>query len=97
MLLTFVTGGKMMEAYAKGRTGDALKGLMELRVDEVQVCNPDGSMTSTPRPSVPLRSTIYVEPGSNVPFDGTVQDIAGRECFVDESLLTGESRMVRKE
>jgi cation transport ATPase len=36
MLLTFVTGGKMMEAYAKGRTGDALKGLMELRVDEVR-------------------------------------------------------------
>lgn len=38
MLLTFVTGGKMMEAYAKGRTGDALKGLMELRVEEVRVC-----------------------------------------------------------
>jgi len=37
MLLTFVTGGKMMEAYAKGRTGDALKGLMELRVEEVRL------------------------------------------------------------
>jgi P-type E1-E2 ATPase len=54
-------------------------------------------MTSTPRSSVPLQSIIYVEPGSNVPFDGTIHDLSGRECFVDESLLTGESRMVRKE
>ncbi len=92
MILTLITVGKMLEAMSKGRTTDALKGLMKL-APKTAVLVRDGVEEEVPVRTVKVGDYFVVRPGSNVPVDGVVIEGSGA---VDESMLTGESIPVDK-
>jgi Cu+-exporting ATPase len=92
LLLTFVILGKLLEARAKGRTGDAIKKLMGLAAKTARVVR-GGAETDVPVEQVVAGDVVVVRPGEKVPVDGLVID--GRSS-VDESMLTGESIPVEK-
>ncbi len=87
MILTLVTFGKFLETRAKGKTGDAIRKLMNLRPQVATVLR-DGQQDQIPVDRVKLGDTVIVRSGGAVPVDGTV--ISGR-AYVDQSALTGES------
>ena len=93
MILTLITVGKMLEAYSKGKTTDALKGLMKLSPDTATVIR-DGAETEIPVKEVRIGDIFIVKPGENIPVDGTV--VAG-SSVVNEAALTGESIPADKE
>lgn len=92
MILTLITVGKMLEARSKGRTTDALKGLMKL-APKTAVIERDGVERTVPIEQVNRGDIFIVRPGENIPVDGTVIDGVSA---VDESALTGESIPVDK-
>ena len=92
MILTLITLGKYLEARAKGMTGDAIRGLMDLRPKTAVVCR-GGAEYEVPVEQVIAGDVIVVRSGSSIPVDGTV--LEGRGA-VDESALTGESLPVEK-
>ncbi len=92
MILTLITVGKMLEARSKGKTTDALKGLMKLAPKTAVVLRGDVE-TEVPIESVKIGDIFIVRPGSSVPVDGVVLEGGGA---VDESALTGESIPVDK-
>ncbi len=92
MILTLITVGKMLEARSKGKTTDALKGLMQLAPKTASVIR-NGEEISIPAADVKRDDIFVVRPGESIPVDGTV--IEGTSA-VDESALTGESIPVDK-
>ena len=92
MILTLITVGKMLEAYSKGKTTDALKGLMNL-APKTAVLVRDGAEIEVPVEQVKKGDIYVVRPGGNIPVDGIV--LEGNSA-VDESALTGESIPVDK-
>lgn len=92
MILALITVGKTLEAYSKGRTTDALKGLMSLSPKTANVIR-DGKETTVDIDDVSVGDVFVVRPGESVPVDGIVID---GESAVDESVLTGESLPVDK-
>ena len=91
-ILTLITVGKMLEAMSKGRTTDALKGLMRLAPKTATIVK-DGFETVLPIDQVKTGDVFVVRPGENIPVDGVVIDGSGA---VNESALTGESIPVDK-
>lgn len=92
MILALITVGKTLEAYSKGRTTDALKGLMSLSPKTANVIR-DGKEITVDIDDVAVGDVFVVRPGESVPVDGIVID---GESAVDESVLTGESLPVDK-
>lgn len=92
MILTLITVGKMLEARAKGKTTDALKGLLGLAPKTATVLV-DGCEQEIPAAQVKKGDIFVVRPGENIPVDGIV--IEGSSA-VNESALTGESIPVDK-
>ena len=91
-ILALITLGKMLEARSKGKTTDALKGLMKLAPKTATVLR-DGAEITVPIEQVAKGDIFVVRPGENIPVDGTV---LGGNSAVDESTLTGESIPVDK-
>ena len=87
MILTLITLGKMLEARSKGKTTNALKGLMKLAPKTATLLR-DGKEITVPIEQVAKGDTFVVRPGESIPVDGTV--LEGNSA-VDESTLTGES------
>ena len=92
MILTLITVGKMLEARSKGRTTDALKGLMRLTPKTANVLR-DGAEVTVPVEQVRIGDEFVVRPGESIPVDAVV--VSGSSA-VDESALTGESIPVDK-
>ena len=92
MILTLITVGKMLEARSKGRTTDALKGLMNLAPKTAVLVRDDQEVT-VPVSEVRHGDVFVVRPGENIPVDGIVLEGASA---VNESALTGESIPVDK-
>ena len=92
MILTLITVGKLLEAYSKGKTTNALKGLMKLAPKTATVVR-DGAEVSIPVEQVKAGDTFTVRPGESIPVDGVV--LEGMSA-VDEAALTGESIPVDK-
>ena len=92
MILALITVGKTLEAYSKGRTTDALKGLMSLSPKTANVIR-DGKEIMVDIDDVAVGYFFVVRPGESIPVDGIVID---GESAVDESVLTGESLPVDK-
>lgn len=92
MILTLITLGKMLEAISKGRTTDALKGLMQLAPKRATVLK-DGVETEVDIENVHIGDIFVVRPGESIPVDGVV--LEGHSA-IDESALTGESIPVDK-
>jgi len=92
MILALITVGKMLEARSKGKTTDALKGLMKL-APKTAVIIRDGVETKVPIDEVKKGNVFVVRPGENIPVDGVV--LEGTSA-VNEATLTGESIPVDK-
>ena len=113
MLLTFVTIGKFLEAYAKGQTSSALQKLMELQETVAYRCesadslfdNKDGVDTKclltndVQTKELKVNDFLIVKPGGRVPTDGVVVSTGnnGKKAYIDESALTGETFPVAKD
>ncbi len=87
MILTLITLGKMLESYSKGKTTNAIKGLMNLAPKKATILV-DNVEKVVPIEEVKIGDIFIVKPGENIPVDGVV--IEG-ESAVNESALTGES------
>ena len=87
MILTLITVGKTLEARSKGKTTDALKGLMKLAPKKATVVRGDAEVT-VPIGQVMKDDIFTVRPGESIPVDGVV--IEGTSA-VNEAALTGES------
>ena len=92
MILTLITVGKMLEARSKGKTTDALKGLMKLAPKTANVIR-NGAEQTIPAEEVVKDDIFVVRPGESIPVDAVVTD---GESTVNESALTGESIPVDK-
>lgn len=92
MILTLITVGKMLEAHSKGKTTDALKGLMSLTPKTANVIV-DGIEKILPVEQVKKGDIFVVRPGESIPVDAVIID---GSTAVDESALTGESIPIDK-
>ncbi len=92
MILTLITVGKMLEARSKGKTTDALKGLMKLAPKTAVVVR-NGVEKEIPIDQLMQGETFVVRPGENIPVDGVILE---GSSAVNESALTGESIPVDK-
>ena len=91
-ILTLITLGKMLEARSKGKTTDALKGLMKLAPKTANIIK-DGKETTVSVEQIKKGDIFIVRPGENIPVDGIVKE---GSSAVNESALTGESIPVDK-
>lgn len=92
MILTLITVGKMLEAYSKGKTTNALKGLLQLAPKTATVLR-EGTEMTVLTDEVLIGDVFLVRPGESIPVDGVVLE---GSSAVDESALTGESIPVEK-
>ena len=92
MILTLITLGKTLEARSKGKTTDAIKGLMKLAPKKAVILA-DGQEVTVDISKVKPGDIFVVRPGESIPVDGIVKD---GSSAVDESALTGESIPVDK-
>ena len=93
MILTLITVGKMLEARSKGKTTDALKGLMKL-APQTAVLVKNGLEDEVPVGQVQRDDIFVVRPGQSIPVDGVVME---GSSAVNEAALTGESIPVDKD
>ena len=92
MILTLITVGKMLEAYSKGKTTNALKALLNLAPKKATLLI-DGKETEVTVDKVKKGDVFVVRPGESIPVDAEITD---GSTAVDESALTGESIPVDK-
>ena len=93
MIVTLVLLGQVLELRARGRTGAALRGLMDLAPKTARRVDDDGQEVEIPLAEVRVGDQLRVRPGERMPADGSV--VEGRGA-VDESMVTGESLPVDK-
>ena len=87
MILTLITSGKFLESRAKGKTGDAIRKLMDLSPKTAKVKQGD-MVKQLPVNEVKVGDVVVILAGDSVPVDGEI--INGR-ATIDQSVLTGES------
>ena len=92
MILTLITLGKLLEAYSKGKTTDALRGLMALVPPQATLLVGDKEQV-VPVEQVKVGDTFVVRPGESIPVDGVI--LTG-EGAMNESAISGESIPVDK-
>lgn len=92
VIITLIKLGKLLEARTKGKTGEAIRKLMDLS-PKTAIRITDGKETEIPLARVVRGDLLVVRPGAQIPVDGVVTE--GRSA-VDESMLTGESIPVDK-
>lgn len=93
MIITLVLLGRLLEANARGRTGEAIRRLLDLQARHARVIR-DGNESEIPIEEVRAGDVIRVRPGEKIPVDGEVQS---GSSHVDESMVSGEPAPVKKE
>ncbi|MCK4480999.1 MAG: copper-translocating P-type ATPase, partial [Candidatus Lokiarchaeota archaeon] len=93
MIITFLLVGKYLEHKTKGQTSEAIKKLIGLQPKTATILK-DGKEIEIPIEEIELGDTLVVRPGEKIPVDGKV--VEGK-TKVDESMITGESKYVKKE
>ncbi len=91
-LILIMLIGHWIEMRSLAATGDALQGLAALLPDQAERVTQDGTETVAPA-DLQVGDVVVVRPGGAVPADGVVAD---GEAAMDESMITGESRPVRR-
>jgi Cu2+-exporting ATPase len=94
VIIAFVLLGRLLEEKSKHHTATALKKLMDLRPEKVNIVDKEGKIFQIPLEKVVPGNILMVRPGEKIAVDGTV--IEGNS-FVDESMLSGEPVPVRKQ
>ena len=92
VIIALILLGRMLEARAKGRTGEAIKKLVGLQAKTARVIR-DGREVEIEIEEVVPGDIVLVRPGDKIPVDGVVTE---GSSAVDESMLTGESIPVEK-
>ena len=92
VIITLIKLGKMLESRTKGKTGSAIRKLINLRPKTAVVIR-DGAETEIPLTQVKVDDLVVVRPGESIPVDGQI--IQG-DSAVDESMLSGEPLPVDK-
>lgn len=92
VIITLILLGRLLEAIAKGGTGEAIRKLIGLQAKTARVVR-DGKEEDIPIEQVQMDDIVIVRPGEKVPVDGEI--IEGRSTL-DESMVTGESLPVTK-
>lgn len=93
VIVTLILLGRWLEARARGRTGEAMRALLQLRPDAA-LAQRDGEWVEVPTENLSVGDVVRLRPGERVPVDGTVVSGASH---VDESMLTGEALPQEKE
>ena len=91
-IVTLILLGRVLEAGAKGRAGQAIARLMDLSPKTARTLR-DGMEAEVPLAALRVGDVVRVRPGERLAADGVV--IAGAS-HVDESMITGEPAPVRK-
>ena len=94
VIIAFILLGKVLEERAKSNTSSAIKKLIGLQPNTVNLIRENGQEMEIPISQVVIGDKIRVKPGEKIPVDGEI--IAG-SSFIDESTITGESLPVEKE
>ncbi|MEJ5167392.1 MAG: heavy metal translocating P-type ATPase, partial [Thermoanaerobaculia bacterium] len=92
VLITIILLGRYIEEIAKGKTSEAIKKLMQLKVDKARLIK-EGMEIEVSYEEIKEGDILIVKPGERIPIDGEV--IEG-SSFLDESMVTGESLPVEK-
>lgn len=92
VIILLIRVGKYLEAGAKGRTGDSIRKLMNLRPKMARISR-DGQEFEIPSADVQVGDLVIVRPGETFPVDGVV--VEGRSS-ADEAMITGESMPIVK-
>jgi Cu+-exporting ATPase len=92
MITVLVLLGQVLELRARGRTGHAIRSLLDLTPPAARLVI-NGDESEVPLSHVKVGDRLRVRPGEKVPVDGRV--IEGRST-IDESMITGESLPVEK-
>ncbi len=91
-IIALILLGRLLEAYSKGKTTDAIRSLMALKPQTARLIK-DGNEIEIPVEKVVQGAMIRIKPGDKIPVDGTIAD---GSSTIDESMLTGESIPVEK-
>lgn len=91
-IITLVLFGRWLEAVTRGKTSEAITGLLHLQ-PKVAMVEVEGAFKEVPVDTIEVGNIFMVRPGENVPVDGVIVD---GESSVDESMLTGESLPLQK-
>ncbi|MEM8582161.1 MAG: heavy metal translocating P-type ATPase, partial [Pseudomonadota bacterium] len=86
VIVVLILVGRWLEARAKGRTGAAIKALLNLQTPTALLMQ-HGAPVEVPVDAICEGDAVLIRPGARVPVDGLV--LSG-ESHVDESMLTGE-------
>ncbi len=86
VIVVLILFGRLLEASAKGRTGEAIRRLDKLQPNTARV-ERDGILTDVEIGEIVVGDRISIRPGEKIPVDGVVDDGVS---FVDESMITGE-------
>ncbi len=92
MILSLITIGKLLESISKGRTTDAIKGLIQLSPQTASIIRGEEEQ-QVPVEEVVVGDLFVIRPGDKIPVDGIIVD---GTSAIDESALTGESVPVDK-
>ncbi len=92
VIVVLILCGRVMEARAKGQTGEAIRALVALQPHDALVEIDDATVTR-PIAQVVTGEVLLVKPGARVPLDGEV--ISGTS-YMDEAMITGEPDPVAK-
>lgn len=92
VIITLILLGRFLEERAKGRASDAIRKLMKMQPDSVNVLEAD-EIIEKPLSDVKASDHILVRPGERIPVDGTVLE---GSSMVDESMMSGEAIPVEK-
>ncbi|MEN8246654.1 MAG: heavy metal translocating P-type ATPase [Thermodesulfobacteriota bacterium] len=92
VIITLIKLGKMLESRTKGKTGSAIRKLIQLRPKTAFVMRADKE-TEIPLARVQVDDVVVVRPGQSIPVDGEI--IHGTSA-IDESMLSGEPLPVDK-
>jgi Cu+-exporting ATPase len=91
-IVTFILSGRYLEAFARGRTQNAIRKLLELQPNTARTLR-QGQEMDVPIASLARGDVVIVRPGEKIPVDGVV--LSGRS-FVDEASISGEPLPVEK-
>ncbi|MFA5329918.1 MAG: heavy metal translocating P-type ATPase [Prolixibacteraceae bacterium] len=94
VVIAFILLGKVLEERAKSNTSSAIKKLIGLQPNTVNVIQDNGQEMEIPVSQVKVGFKLLVKPGEKIPVDG---EILSGTSFIDESTITGESLPVEKE
>jgi len=92
VVIFFISLGKYLEAKSKMKTNDAVEKLLNLSVKKAFIVR-DGVEMEVKIEEVKVGDLVVIKPGEKVSVDGIVEN---GETYIDESMITGESKPMKK-